>query len=223
MNLASLTRNWHHSQRAITFSTLFCVMNLASPGQEPPEPAPTRSPEINYDAWRIWLEPKFMHPAVSQPVTGAKQTLLAFGQLTADGLTPFRKEEFAAFGLDPDLFTRLAGLNAAADLAKLRFRFERNQRKIIRYAAVESDEPVVASAVMCPGFLNLWKNTLGEKILLVVPNRNTAYLFPRIASEYQEYAPMVLRAYRETAYPVGIEVFELSADGWRCLGSYSEP
>lgn len=220
MNLASLTRNWRHSQRAITLLSLFCVMSLPLRGQEA---ATTLSPEINYDAWRVWLEPKFMRPGAAQPVTGAKQTLLAFGQLTEDGLTAFHKEEFAALGIDPEPFLRLASLNAAADLAKLHFRFERNQRKIIRYVAVESEAPVVASAVMCPGFLDLWKNTLGEKILLVVPNRNTAYLFPRIASEYQEYAPMVLRAYHETAYPVGIEVFELSAEGWRCLGSYSEP
>lgn len=223
MNLASLTRNWRHDQRAIIFGALFCVMNLANQAGWSQEPTPTSSPEINYDAWRVWLEPKFMRPPVSQPVTGAKETLMALGQLTLDGLTPFRKEEFTSLGLEPELFTRLGSLNAATDLAKVRFRFDRNPRKIIRYAAVESTEPVVAAAVMCPGFLDLWKNTLGEKILLVVPNRYTAYLFPRIASEYQEYAPMVLRAYRETAYPVGLEVFELSADGWRCMGSYSEP
>jgi hypothetical protein len=174
-------------------------------------------------AWRVWLEPKFMHTPISAPITGAQKTEVVAGTLTDDGLVSFKKADFDALGSDWETFRTRAHLNAAADLGQLNYRFERNRRKIIAYAAVESDQPIVASTVLVPGFLDLWKETLGEKILIVVPNRFTAFLFPRLASDYLDYAPMIFRAYHETPYPVSVEVFEISADGWRCLGAYAEP
>ena len=82
---------------------------------------------------------------------------------------------------------------------------------------------ILQHQILAPGFLNLWKDSLGEKVLVVVPNQCTAYVFPRLASEYLNYAPMVLRANRESTYPVSIEVFEVSSAGWRCIGAYEEP
>lgn len=174
-------------------------------------------------AWRIWMEPKFMHAPIAVPLAEAQKTELAAGVLTEDGLTSLTKDAFAGLFVDREAFHSLAILNTAYDMKHLRYRFDRDARHVIRYAAVESDQPVVASAVLFPGFLNLWKETLGEKLLIVVPNRFTAFLFPRLASDYLDYAPMIFRAYRETPYPVSTEVFELSSDGWRCLGAYSEP
>jgi hypothetical protein len=174
-------------------------------------------------AWRVWLEPKFMRAAVAGPFGTAKKTELAAGVLEGTELRGFSKAEFAALGWDWETFSTLAKYHAAADLPSLRYSFARNKRGIITYARVESDKPVVASAVLIPGFLDLWQGTLGEKVLVVVPNRFTAFLFPRLASDYQEYSPMVFRAYRETPYPVSVEVFELGADGWRAFGAYEEP
>jgi hypothetical protein len=34
---------------------------------------------------------------------------------------------------------------------------------------------------------------------------------------------MIFRAYRATAWPVSVEVFEVSPTGWRCIGAYEEP
>jgi len=77
--------------------------------------------------------------------------------------------------------------------------------------------------VLAPKFLEMFKDTLGEKVLLVVPNRFTAYVFPALASNYEEYWPMVFEAYRQTAWPVSVEVFEVSVDGFRAAGIYREP
>lgn len=176
------------------------------------------------DSWRIWLEPTFMRTKVSAPFAGAQKTELAGGRIEADGtLIPFDKAEFESLGWDWELFSGLAQYNAAADLPSLRYHFERNRRNVIAYARVESDRPVVASVVLIPGFLDLWASTLGEEVLVVVPNRFTAFIFPRLASEYLEYAPMILREYRATPYPVSVEVFELSKGGFRCIGAYQQP
>lgn len=181
------------------------------------------SGKADESAWRVWMEPKFMRTPLAVPFVDAKLTELAAGLLTDQGLEALTKAQFDDLSIDRETFHSLAILNTAQDLRALRFRFDRDRRKTIRYAAIESDQPVVASAVLFPGFLDLWKSTLGEKILIVVPNRYTAFVFPRLASEYLDFAPMVFRAYRDTAYPVSVEVFEIAPDGWHCVGAYSEP
>lgn len=175
------------------------------------------------DSWRVWLEPKFMRPPVAEPFAGAKKTELTAGILNSEGLTGFTKDRFSGIGLDWATYEKLAKLNAAADLPKLRYHFERDRRKTVVYAQIESDQPVVASAVLLPGFVDLFEPTLGEKIIVVVPSRYTAILFPRLASDYEDFAPLVFRLYQETPYPVGVEVFEVSAGNWKCIGAYAEP
>lgn len=172
---------------------------------------------------RVWLEPTFMRPAVSAPIPGAKKTALAAGFLSPHGLEPCRKGALEQLRLTWDQFFAKARVKAAADLAQLQPRFERNSKQVIVYAALESPRPIVASAVLAPGFLELFKDALGEKVLVVVPNRFTAYVFPRLASEHQAFAPMIFRAFRETAWPVSVEMFEVSATGWQCIGAYEEP
>jgi hypothetical protein len=58
---------------------------------------------------------------------------------------------------------------------------------------------------------------------VVVPNRFTAYVFSPIASNYRDYWPMVFADFRATAYPVSVEVFEISESGLRAVGVYEEP
>jgi hypothetical protein len=173
--------------------------------------------------WRIFLEPKFLRSPVTSPVPSAKQTEFAAGLLADSELQVLARDEFAAFGIEWEKFAERARQNATSDLTSLKLRFERNSRKAIVYGALESEKPIVASAVLAPGFLDLWKDTLGEKVLVAVPNRNTAYIFPRIASDYQSYYPMVIRAYRESTHPVSMEVFEVSKTGWKCVGTYQDP
>ena len=178
---------------------------------------------VPVNALRVWLEPKFQHSPVATPVTGAKATWIAAGTLRADELAGLSASAFAALGISWEQFFARARENGAADLAGLKPRYERDAKKVIVYAALESEKPVVASAVLAPKFLAMFKDTLGDKLLVVVPNRFTAFVFPRLASHYAEYAPMVFRAYRATAWPVSVEVFEVSADGWRGFGAYEEP
>lgn len=172
--------------------------------------------------WRVSLEPKFLRSPVTSPIPAAKRTELAAGRLTDAELQPFARAEFTALGVEWEKFLDRSRANASADLASLKPRFERNARKDIVYGALESKRPIVSSAVLAPGFLGLWKDTLGEKVLVVVPNRFAVFVFPRIASDYQSYFPMVVRAYRDSAHPVSVEVFEVSKAGWKCVGAYED-
>ncbi len=168
---------------------------------------------------RAWLEPKSMRAPVALPIVGAQRTEIAFGRLTADGLEALAKSE-----AEPgETLLDTAKGNAAADLATLKPRYERDRHKVIQYAELRSTQPIVASAVLAPKFLSLFKDTLGDSVLVVVPSRYTAFVFPQLATRYQEYYPMVFAAYGESAYPVSVEVFEFNASGIRAVGVFDRP
>jgi len=178
---------------------------------------------VNENAWRVWLEPRSARAAVTLPIVGAERTELCAGFLTEEGPRAMTKAELAGLGIEMARFAARARENAGADLAGLKPRYVRNRKKVIEYAELRSERPVVAGAVLAPKFLELFAGTLGEKVLVVVPNRFTAFVFPALAGNHADYAPMVLAALRETAWPVSVEVLEVSADGVRCVGRYAEP
>ena len=173
--------------------------------------------------WRVWLEPRSAHAAVTLPIAGADRTEVCAGFMTEEGPRAMTKEELAGMGIEMEKFAARARENASADLAKLKPRYVRNAQRVIEYAELRSARPVVAGAVLAPKFLALWRETLGEKVLVVVPDRFTAFVFPTLAGHHADYAPMVLAALGATAWPVSVELFEVSADGVRCVGRYAEP
>lgn len=172
---------------------------------------------------RAWLEPKSMRAPVTLPLAGAQRTEIALGRLTEDGLERFSKRLMELLGFSSEKAFAIGRENAAADLATLTPRYARDRVNVIQYAELTSPKPIVASAVLAPKFLAMFKDTLGDEVLVVVPSRFTAYVFPKLASRYQEYYPMVFEAYRATAWPVSVEVFEFSATGIRAVGAYEAP
>lgn len=164
-----------------------------------------------------------MRQPAASPVPNAQRTDFAAGVLRDGELHPFTREEWKASGATWDEFMAQARTNAAADLATLKPEYTRNKRKVIEFATLRSPQPIVASAVLAPGFLRMFEETLGPKVIVAVPNRFVAFVFPALASSYQDYAPMIFQEYRDTAMPVSVEVFEVSAEGVRAIGIFEEP
>ena len=177
----------------------------------------------NENGWRVWLEAKSAHAPVVLPIAGADRTVLCAGFMEDEGPRAMTREELAGMGIEMEKFAARARENATAELAGLKPRYVRNGKRVIEYAELRSAKPVVADAVLAPKFLAMFKDTLGEKVLVVVPNRFTAFVFPALASNYEDYAPLVLAALGATAWPVSVEVFEISSAGVRCVGRYAEP
>jgi len=173
--------------------------------------------------WRVWLEPRFMKVPVSSPLAQSERTEIASGVLLDADLQAFSKAEWEGLGVTKEEFDQRVKMNAAGDLAELKPEYVRNRRKVIEYAVLRSEKPIVATAVLAPRFLQLFQDTLGPKVLVAVPNRYTAYVFPALASNYADYAPMIFRDYRETPFPVSVEVFEFSPEGIKAVGAYEEP
>ncbi len=163
-----------------------------------------------------------MRAAVTAPIRGAESTVMAAGTRDEHGNAYLLKAQFQELKVSWGSFLAKARTNANAELTKLTPVYVRDKNQVIEYAALRSEQPIVATAVFSEKFLELFRETLGDKVLVVVPNRSTAFVFPRLASHYESYAEMVLEAYRATPFPVSVEVFEVSAQGWKAVGVYEE-
>lgn len=184
---------------------------------EPPEPA----------AWRVVLA-GFERPAgtFTQPIPGARETDLAAAWLPAKSPTRFlSREEFAALGVDWAAFSAQSAAAASAELAALEPEWVRDGNQVIECAILRARRPVdnATIAVLAPDFLKKYRPVFGSKILLAVPDAQTVFLFPKLASHYRDYGKRVIAIYRKSKAPVSREVFELSAAGLRAVGTYGEP
>lgn len=171
--------------------------------------------------WHVLIEPKFMRPEIAFPIAGAERTVLVPGYLAEGGeVRYFSKKEWDALAMDWVEFQSRSAGNATDN--KVKVELSRDRKKVIQYAALTSDSPLTATALLSPDFLKKFSELFGAKLLVAVPNRYTVYVFPKLASSYRDYAPMILEAYHATAYPVSTEVFEVSADGLRAIGTFEE-
>ena len=165
-----------------------------------------------------------MKPPVTFDIPKSQRAVLVPAKVGADGAPVYLSaKEFKSLDVDWKTFLAAAQANATAELKKLTPDYTRNRKKVIEYATLTSDSELTASAVLSPEFLKIFADTLGDKVIVVIPNRYTVYVFPVLASTYKDYMPMVSEAYRATARPVSMEVYELSDKGLVTIGVYEEP
>ena len=174
-------------------------------------------------AWHVLVEPKFMKHEVSFPIAGSEHAVLV-PALAKDGEPVIiSQKEFQALGIDWPTFLQTARENASAELKKLTPDYTRDRKKVIEFATLTSDNPLNAGTILSPDFLKMFADTLGPKLIIAIPNRYTLYIFPALASHFQDYSPMIYDAYHATSYPVSMEAYELSSQGLKSIGIYQEP
>lgn len=171
-------------------------------------------------AWRIWFDAKFLASAVQKTVPGAEKTVFSGGVWDGEQLVGFERVRWKELGLGWEGFEAAARRNAVVDFASVGVRFERNKRRVIEFAELSSDQPLVASAVLDPGLGNRFSETLGDVLFLAVPSRFKAYVFPQHGGDPAQYARMVWAAYRETSQPVSLELFEWRRGVIRAVGTF---
>jgi hypothetical protein len=200
----------------VAVAAMVALLGLATSAEaEMPTPDPSD--------WWVVLEPKFMKPPVERPIPGAKTTMLSAAYTDGFDLVLWKRSEFEAFGVGWEEYAKRAAGNADTFLRTLEPEFTRDSEKVIVFATLSSDRPLVASTVLAPGFRAMFEKTLGAEFLVVIPNRYLLYAFPKIASRYREYWPMVIDAYDATPYPVSLELFEVTREGLRGIGAYERP
>lgn len=178
------------------------------------------APEGDESAWRVWFEARFLASPAHSAVSGAQGTVFAAGFWDGSQLVSFARSQWAELGREWGAFESIAKRNAAADLAGVSVRYQRDKRRVIEFAELYSEQPLVASAVLAPGFGARFADTLGEVLFVAVPSRYRAFVFPQHGRDSSTYADMVWAAYRETAYPVSVELFEWRAGRFQAVGVF---
>ena len=184
------------------------------------------APAVPESAWRVAIAGSLRSPGAQvQPIPGAKDTKYAAAWVTGDAVAFLSQEQFARLGVDWAAFSAKTAAAASAELAKIQPEFIRDRNGVIECAILRSRLPGnnITVAVLAPDFLKRFTPIFGRKMLLAIPDKETVYLFPKLASRYQDYGERVLAVYRKSESPVSREVFELSTGGLRAIGEYTGP
>lgn len=189
----------------------------ASPLPTAPQAAPSLEPVC------ATIEPSALRTELARPFGGAKQTVIVPAREDSVlGITTFSQDEFDRAGLNQDRF--LAQSTAAGTRLLLSLKPEITSKKdgTPAYATLRSDRPFTPSVVLSPRFLPLFEPQFGDRLVVLMPDRNTVYIFSRNFGGFQEFGPRILKEYAAALYPCSTEAFEVGHDGVKCLGAFSD-
>lgn len=164
-----------------------------------------------------------MRPPVAIKVPGSERAMFAAAFASGMGVELFSKKNFEALDVNWADFRERATENASVFLRSLRPEIHRDSDGIVKYVALRSERPLVAACVITPAFQQMFSDILGPEFLAIIPNRFLVYAFPKLASDFEDYAPMIFRAYKATPYPVSLEVFEVGDAGIKAIGVFQQP
>ncbi len=169
------------------------------------------------------LEPISLRTALARPLPGALRTVVVPAREDAVlGLTHLSREEFAATGLDWDQFMARAAAAATRLLVTLKPVVERDASGQIAYIKLRGERPFTASVVLSPRLLPLFQGVLGDRLVALMPDRQTVYLFSRNFGAFQAFGQKIIDEHADTVYPCSIEAFEISPDGLKCIGGFDD-
>ncbi len=166
------------------------------------------------------IEPAALRTDAAQPMPGSKLTVIGPAREDELGLSRLSAEEFKATGLKWEEFLKQAAATAAAHLGTLKPEIHRDAKGRADYAVLKSDSHLTASVILCPEFHARFKTILGEKLVVLVPDRFTVYIFSRGFGGFQQMGPEILEKHTASTWPCSREAFEISADGIQCLGKF---
>ena len=172
------------------------------------------------DSWHLLIEPKFLRYQAAWPIPGSDRTVLVPARVVDDEILPLKRDEVLVLGATRTKILADAPKTASAVLATLKPRYERDDKNVIQYAILESDNPLTASAVLAPEFAAMFAETLGPDLLVAIPNRKVVFVFPKQSPAFQSVADLIFAEYQSSPNPVSREVFELKRGKLIAIGTY---
>lgn len=202
----------------------FCVTLAPSLAAEPPSQGviggKTNERERVLERFCLLPEPADT-PEITKSIPGAKLTALAPGRETSiRTVRYYTKQEFTALGMGWSGFEKKAAETADRVFATLKPKLTRDARGFVVSAEVRGASHLTASTVLAPQFFEHFRKSMGDELVLLIPDRFTIYVFPRPLGAYQEMGKKILLAYEEAAHPVSYEVLLLNRNGLSALGSF---
>jgi hypothetical protein len=166
--------------------------------------------------WRLTVVPSFETlPPVNKPIPGSRTARLAVARHAGHGELEYATTQ-GAMRYAQDMAARHAqDWIEAADIDE-----RRDADGIVTRVLITSDDPMLPALAAAPGLYDRYEPLLGDGFYVVIPDRSTIALYPRLASEGippRDVAGL-LEMNRFATYPVSREVFRatrlgLVADG----------
>ena len=169
----------------------------------------------------LLIEPRAMRPEVSVMVPDARNTVFSAAYQSALGARHYGREPFSeAFPEGWKAFFAGAVKAAAEHLKSLKPKLIRDKNGVIDYALLQSEHVLTPTVVLAPQFREMFADTLGEQLLIVIPDRSTVFVFSKLAGSLERHRAGLSDLYEDAVFPVSEEVFELTKDGIRVVGAF---
>lgn len=196
---------------------------------ESPSPHPLSLPLVSslptdhqiLSTWRVLLEPTYMLSPLTWKIPGAKKTVLVPIKETPTGTEHLDRTTFLKLGTTQSEFFNQAAQSASAVLKTLKPQWIRDESGVIIFAILESDNQLAATTVIAPEFTELFKDNIGDDLLIAIPHRDLVYIFSRQDPEYQRRGNEIIDAYKDAIYPVSTEAFILKDGRLQAIGEFS--
>ena len=167
----------------------------------------------------LLIAPSFERPPISRYLPGSKRTLITPALMQNSGESLPLGANALKTPEEWDLFIKGARERSSLQLATLNPEMIRDDHGIIQMAVINSESPLNASCILASGFLQHFSAIFGPELLLAIPTRNKIYIFPKLANHLQEMTGAIRDQYLISPMPVSTEIFELSRNGLRAIGS----
>jgi hypothetical protein len=152
----------------------------------------------------IILDPYFYRTPLSEAIDGSTKTVLAYYDENDGKVNPLPNPPRQAVS---ELRT-LAVAYAKAILQRASPKLIRDKHGVLLAIRIEDSDPAFSSILLTPGFADRFANLLGKNCLVSVPNRQTVFLFPRLASNMERFSVPLRAIYHNSVWPVSTELFE---------------
>ena len=187
----------------------------AAQDNKKPAPAEKKSPPL-----AACIEPASMRTESAQPMPGSKLTVVCPAREDELGLSRLSAEEFKATGLNWEQFLKEAAATAAAHLKTLKPGIHKDAKGRPAYAVLKSESHLTSGVILCPEFHAQFKEFFGDRLVVMVPDRFTVYVFSRGFGGFQAMGPEIVEKFSGSTWPCSREAFEVTASGVKCLGAF---
>ncbi len=185
----------------------FWVVAGSALGNDSPDPG-----------WRVVLVPAFERPSLHEKIPGSDLAILAVARPGQFGLL-----EYATTRGAMRWARELAAKKGEAWLAAADVEIRRGKGRVIDRILITGENPLLSSLVVSPAFYQRFEPLLGAGFHVIVPQRNTIALYPRLAGHIPpREAGALLRSHLIASHPVSPEVFRATRGGLEADGILTE-
>ncbi len=169
----------------------------------------------------VMVEPKVLHTTTAHELAGSRNTILTPATELKSGSKLLDDEAWKELGMAWPVYLAKAKAAAARHLATLTPEIHKDERGTVEYLKFTSPRHLTSSIILCPELLKLAAPQLGDKIVALVPDRFTVYLFPRQSGAFIKHGSEVATLFTDAIYPASDEAFEISENGLKSIGNFT--